>query len=184
LEIIKKIIDEKNPQIFVLTHSWDDFCQLTYKIKNNQNANLLEIYKDSTKDFQSALRGCSTNISPYKKLFTELNELSKKNLSDLDNCDNYHAANSMRRVFEEFLNFKKPNVLPQKSNQKQLEDMYYSVTGEEMLAIKKQKLGSLLSFINVLSHRPIRSDEILENCKFLMDFIKTMDKVHYDSMTR
>lgn len=184
LEIIKKIIDEKNPQIFVLTHSWDDFCQLTYKIKNNQNAKLLEIYKDSTKDFQSALRGCSTNISPYKKLFTELNELSKKNLSDLDNCDNYHAANSMRRVFEEFLNFKKPNVLPQKSNQKQLEDMYYSVTGEEMLAIKKQKLGSLLSFINVLSHRPIRSDEILENCKFLMDFIKTMDKVHYDSMTR
>lgn len=184
LEIIKKIIDEKNPQIFVLTHSWDDFCQLTYKLKNNQNAKLLEIYKDSTKDFQSALRGCSTNISPYKKLFTELNELSKKNLSDLDNCDNYHAANSMRRVFEEFLNFKKPNVLPQKSNQKQLEDMYYSVTGEEMLAIKKQKLGSLLSFINVLSHRPIRSDEILANCKFLMEFIKTVDKVHYDSMTR
>lgn len=184
LEIIKQIIDEKNPQIFVLTHSWDDFCQLTYKIKNNQNAKLLEIYKDSTKDFQSALRECSTNISPYKKLFTELNELSKKNLSDLDNCDNYHAANSMRRVFEEFLNFKKPNLLPQKRSQKQLEDMYYSVIGEEMSAIKKQKLGSLLSFINVLSHRPIRSDEILANCKFLMEFIKTMDKVHYDSMTR
>lgn len=184
LEIIKQIIDEKNPQIFVLTHSWDDFCQLTYKIKNNQNAKLLEIYKDSTKDFQSALRECSTNISPYKKLFTELNELSKKNLSDLDNCDNYHAANSMRRVFEEFLNFKKPNLLPQKRSQKQLEDMYYRVTGEEMSAIKKQKLGSLLSFINVLSHRPIRSDEILANCKFLMEFIKTMDKVHYDSMTR
>lgn len=184
LEIIKQIIDEKNPQIFVLTHSWDDFCQLTYKLKNNQNAKLLEIYKDSTKDFQSALRECSTNISPYKKLFTELNELSKKNLSDLDNCDNYHAANSMRRVFEEFLNFKKPNLLPQKSSQKQLEDMYYSVIGEEMSATKKQKLGSLLSFINVLSHRPIRSDEILANCKFLMEFIKTMDKVHYDSMTR
>lgn len=184
LEIIKQIIDEKNPQIFVLTHSWDNFCQLTYKIKNNKNAKLLEIYKDSTKDFQSALRECSTNISPYKKLFTELNELSKKKLSDLDNCDNYHAANSMRRVFEEFLNFKKPNLLPQKRSQKQLEDMYYSVIGEEMSAIKKQKLGSLLSFINVLSHRPIRSDEILANCKFLMEFIKTMDKVHYDSMTR
>ena len=52
-----------------------------------------------------------------------------------------------------------------------------------MLDIKKRKLGSLLSFINVLSHRPIRSDEILANCKFLMEFIKTMDKVHYDSMT-
>lgn len=184
LEIIKKIIDETDPQVFVLTHSWDDFCQITYKIKSNQNAKLLEIYKDSTKDFQSALRGCSINISPYKKLFTELNELSKKNLNDLDNCDKYHAANSMRRVFEEFLNFKKPNLLPQKSSQKQIEDMYYKVTGKEMLDIKKRKLGSLLSFINVLSHRPIRSDEILANCKFLMEFIKTMDKVHYDSMTR
>lgn len=145
---------------------------------------MLEIYKDSTKDFQSALRGCSTNISPYKKLFTELNELSKKRLSDLDNCDKYHAANSMRRVFEESLNFKRPNLLPQKTSQKQIEDMYYTVTRKEMLDAEKRKLGSLLSFINVLSHRPIRSDEILENCKFLMEFIKTMDKVHYDSMTR
>ena len=51
-----------------------------------------------------------------------------------------------------------------------------------MLEQKKRELGRFLSFINVLSHRPIRSDEILANSKFLMEFIKTMDKVHYESM--
>ena len=182
LEIVKKILDEKTPQIFVLTHSWDDFCQITYKLKNNSNVKLLEIYKDSKKDFQSTLRECATNISPYKKLFTELNDLSKKDSSALDNCDNYHAANSMRRVFEEFLNFKKPNLLPQKGSQSCIEDMYWKATGNEMLEQKKRELGRFLSFINVLSHRPIRSDEILANSKFLMEFIKTMDKVHYESM--
>ena len=38
LEIIKKLLREKKIQIFVLTHSWDDFCQMSYHFKNNTDA--------------------------------------------------------------------------------------------------------------------------------------------------
>lgn len=185
LEIVKQILNERSPQIFVLTHSWDDFCQISYTYKNNPNVGLFEIYKDSAQNFQSAIRTCSTNISPYNKLFTELLELADKDdQASLTDCDVYHTANSMRRIFEEFLNFKSPNLLPQKSKQPAIEDIFKQATGNEMSRSRKQKLGSFLSFINVLSHRPIRSDEILSNCKFLVQLIKDMDKVHYEAMSR
>ena len=109
-------------------------------------------------------------------------ELSEKKSDELNDYDIYHASNSMRRVFEEFLNFKKPNLLPQKSNQKQIEDIYEKSTGEALGKTRKQRLGSFLSFINVLSHRPIRSEEILDNSKFFMGFIRDIDKVHFESM--
>lgn len=185
LEIVKQILNEPSPQIFVLTHSWDDFCQISYTYKNNPNVGLFEIYKDSAQNFQSAIRTCSTNISPYNKLFTELLELADKDdQASLTDCDVYHTANSMRRIFEEFLNFKSPNLLPQKSKQPAIEDIFKQATGNEMSRSRKQKLGSFLSFINVLSHRPIKSDEILSNCKFLVQLIKDMDKVHYEAMRR
>ena len=172
----------KEPQIFILTHSWDDFCQITYQYKDHPDVKLLEIYKNPIKNFQSEIRECKTNVSPYRKLFSELYELSQKNLNSLNDCDMYHAANSMRRVFEEFLNFKKPNTLPQKSNQESIIKMYETATKSTMSNNRKAKLGSFLTFINVLSHRPIKSDEILTNCKFLLLLIKEMDKVHFDSM--
>lgn len=80
LEIVKNMLDASKPQIFVLTHSWDDFCQITYHYKNNdKSVGLFEIYKNSTKNFQSEIRVCCSKVSPYKKLFLELYELSKKN---------------------------------------------------------------------------------------------------------
>ena len=182
LELIKKLLIEKKPQIFVFTHSWDDFCQITYRMKNNSTVGLFEIYKNPMKNFQSEIRLCPTNLSPYNKLFLELYELSKKDYCSLNKCDIYHAANSMRRVFEEFLNFKKPNLLPQKNNQKEIEDIYEKATGHQMGNNRKRKLGSFLSFINVLSHRSIRSEEILENSKFILQLIKDIDKIHYESM--
>ena len=106
----------------------------------------------------------------------------KKKPDDLNDCDVYHAANSMRRVFEEFLNFKNPNLLPQRSSQKHILDIYKNATGRQMSKKNSIKLGSFLTFINVLSHRSIKSAEILDNCKFLLKIIKEMDKVHYDSM--
>ena len=169
LEIIKNMLSVKEPQIFILTHSWDDFCQITYQYKDHPDVKLLEIYKNPIKNFQSEIRECKTNVSPYRKLFSELYELSQKNLNSLNDCDMY-------------LNFKKPNTLPQKSNQESIIKMYETATKSTMSNNRKAKLGSFLTFINVLSHRPIKSDEILTNCKFLLLLIKEMDKVHFDSM--
>lgn len=39
-------------------------------------------------------------------------------------------------------------------------------------------------FINVLSHRPIRSEAIIQNSKTLMGIIEDMDKVHFNEMKK
>ena len=185
LEIMKKILSEDKVQIFILTHSWNDFCQVTYGIKiNNKNYGLFEIYKNSNNNFHSEIRICEQNITPYKKLFLEVYQLQNKSSEQLNQCDIYHAANSMRRIFEEFLNFKKLNLLPQKSHQVEIEEIYRNATGTELGSNRKRKLGSLLIFINVLSHRPIKSDEIIENSKTLMGLIKDIDTVHFNEMKR
>ena len=183
LEIVKKILTETNIQVFVLTHSWDDFCQLSYGIKrDDEYIELFEVYKDEVNNYKSSVRKCKCNISPYKKLFSEIYELSNKSIEDLSECDIYHADNSMRRVFEEFLNIKKANVLPQRSNQSVIEEIYRNATGGAVGNNRKHKLGALLTFINVLSHRSIKSSEIIKHSRFLMGLIKDIDKVHYDEM--
>ena len=55
-------------------------------------------------------------------------------------------------------------------------------TGEPLSNNYRRKLGELLSFINVLSLTPYRSDAVIANAKFLMNLIQKLDKVHYDSM--
>lgn len=185
LEIMKKLLSEKNVQVFILTHSWDDFCHMSYGIKtDSETYGLFEIYKNASKNFQSEIRICQHNITPYKKLFLEIYQLQSKSVEELDECNIYHAANSMRRIFEEFLNFKKPNLLPQKSSQNEIQEIYRNVTGEDLGNNRKRKLGSLLTFINVLSHRPIKSEEVITNSKTLMRLIEDIDKVHFDEMKK
>ena len=185
LEIVRKILFENIPQIFILTHSWNDFCQITYGIKTkNTEFSFFEIYKNSKNNFQSDIQYCGNNIAPYKKLFQEIHLLKDKNSEELNQCEIYHAANSMRRIFEEFLNFKKPNLLPQKSNQKDIESLFFDATGRELGKNRRLNLGELLTFINVLSHRPIRAEEIVKNSKTLMKIIEDIDKVHFNEMKK
>ncbi|MFV8804632.1 AAA family ATPase [Aerococcus urinaeequi] len=184
LEIIKDILTLKKVQIFILTHSWDDFCQITYGKHSDNQFGLFEIFKDSNMKFSSQIRECKQSISPYKKLFEEIFKLKNKTVDQLNDLDSYHAANSMRRVFEEFLHFKKPNLLPQSSNKGIIKDIYNKATGKEIDKQLEVKLSSLLTFINVLSHRPLRSEEIISNSKTLMCLIEDIDKVHFDEMIR
>lgn len=182
LEIIQKILLDEDSQKFILTHSWEDFCQLTQRFKTNDKNALFEIVKNSQKYFQSEIRVCSKPVAPYRRLLQETIELSKKTEDELNNFEIYHAANSMRRVFEEFLNFKKPNLLPQKSNQSEIEDMYFKVCGKQMGGNMKIRIGALLTFINVLSHRSIKSNEVIQHSKTLVNFIKNIDSVHFHEM--
>ena len=177
LELLRNILNMKNSQIFIFTHSWDDFCNLTYS--NKQSYKLFEIYKDQG----SKVRLIENNVEPYRKLFIDIYLISKKNKEDLNDDDKYNSPNSMRRIFEEYLKFKSPNsALAQKSEQLNIEDLYEKATGKAISRNKKIKLGEFLSFINVLSHKPYRSEEVVRNAKFLMKFIEDMDKVHYKSM--
>ena len=109
---MQRILQEKTCQIFLFTHSWNDFCDLSYGKTNKQKATdeideykLLEVYKDKT----SRLRPIKNNVEPYKKLFQDIYQVSNKHSSEINDSDLYNTPNSMRRVMEEFLRFKTPS---------------------------------------------------------------------------
>lgn len=186
LELVKHIIKGKFEQIFVLTHSWNDFCDITYGIhrgKDNGDYEFFEITKDSSSCSKINIMEKSV-ISPYNILFKEVHELSEKDTSyKLNDCELYHYANSMRRVFEEFLSFKYGGrTVPTKSNEGLIKDLYTSsLPKNETVGAKfSSNLSAFLSFINILSHHPIKSDEVVKNAKFMMNFIKKVDKFHFD----
>lgn len=198
LEMLKSILKNSKPsaQVFILTHAWDDFCKLSYglKTKGDEPYALFEVFKN-TKSC-SEIREARSNISPYRKLFKEINEFITKDVNFLNDCDIYHTPNSMRRVFEEFLQFKNSTeITPTKSQQVQIEETIIKSTdgkeidgkkcsgGSYLSGKKRSKLGQLLIITNVLSHSA-RHDttEIYQAAKFLMQLIKDMDSAHYHAM--
>ena len=89
----------------------------------------------------------------------------------------------MRRVFEEFLSFKcGGRTIPTKKKEGLIRDLYTSsLPKNETIGAKfGSKLSTFLSFINILSHHPVKSDEVVKNAKFMMNFIEKVDKFHFD----
>ena len=187
LELVRHILlEDKFEQVFIFTHSWNDFCDITYgihRVKDNGDYEFFEITKDSSSCSKINIMEKSV-ISPYNILFKEVHELSEKDTSyKLNDCELYHYANSMRRVFEEFLSFKYGGrTVPTKSNEGLIKDLYTSsLPKNETVGAKfSSNLSAFLSFINILSHHPIKSDEVVKNAKFMMNFIKKVDKFHFD----
>lgn len=176
IEVIKSILQKGTDQTFVFTHSWDDFCDITYKYRNQKESDcsFYEVVKDSS----SRLVKIKSNILPYDKLFGEIYEISEINTKEkeLDDCQRYHSANSMRRIFEEYMKFKiKSDFSPTVKSNGKITDFYEKVTGKKIGINYKSRLASFLSFINIMSHRAERTDkEVIKNAKFLMGFIKKL----------
>ena len=181
LELMKNLLEFPNQQIFVLTHSWEDYCNLSYGKQNNQTFVTFEIRKN---DGKSALAKLSSKVKPYNYLFKEIYEFSKKNEEALKTeCQIYHYPNIMRRIFEEWYGFKIGRDLNFTSNlQKQVED-HFGITGNN----EKTKLGLLIKVCNILSHSingSMNPQEIHQSTKYLMKLIQHNDKLHFDNMTQ
>lgn len=184
LELVRSIATENTPQVFIFTHVWDDFCQLSYHLNKNKSTNLYELIKDE--NYNSYLTAEKQPVSPYKLLFKEVYNASLISRNqEIKESTIIHIPNAMRRVFEEFLSFKTSNnVLAQYSNLDKIKRIYIEATGDEAAfsGTKRNKLGSLLEMINVLSHKPVKSSEIPENARFLLSFMEDMDKVHLNAL--
>ena len=63
--MMKKILKEQNVQVFILTHVWNDFCQLSYGNNGPDALNTLEVYKNSNSN--SEVRTLTSNEKPYKE---------------------------------------------------------------------------------------------------------------------
>lgn len=159
-----------------------------FKPRSDKNKNSVysfyEISKNSGINPESSIRKAYTSETPYIKIFREIYDISlKKSSEDLTDCNLYHSYNSMRKIFEEFLKFKytKP-ILPQ---QNQIDKIVYVIetsTGEQYGKKQKIKLSTFLSSINVMSHKPITAETLIEDSKFFMKLIEKVDKTHYNSI--
>lgn len=191
IEIIRAVLNIKddNLQIFILTHSWQDFCDMTYFIKNSSSRNetdysFYEVKKTSGETPSSYIQKLDRGETPYIKLYREIFDISTKTtLDDLPDCSVYHSYNSMRKVFEEFLKFKSTrNILPQQNQINSIVNIIEVATGSKYKENHKLKLASFLSAINIHSHKAGRGDEIIEHARFMMNLIEKIDKTHHNAI--
>lgn len=178
LELVKKIENLENSQIFIFTHVWEDFCNISYGKENKKEYKFFEIKKDEK---GSRIVQTRTNETPYKHNFKEIYEFAQKNdCSELTPCEIYHYPNIMRKILEEFLGFKVKNSSPTSSN---ITNIRKVLCGDKPSAKDELMLGTLLNVCNILSHKASRNpDEILKAANFLMKKIEKMDKLHFDTM--
>ncbi|WP_017548143.1 AAA family ATPase [Salinicoccus carnicancri] len=178
MELMKNILDEAEVQIFIMTHVWNDFCDLAFGKEKKHDYKFFEVFKNI--NGESLIRSLKIHDKPYKKLFKEIYFLSEKTRDEiLSDCEVYHLPNSMRRVLEEFLSFKSPNgITPTKQKQKAIENIFKITSNTQ-----KTKLGQLLTLCNVMSHSTRHNpEEIWKSAKFLMNQIKEIDHCHYLAM--
>lgn len=183
-ELIKTILSQSTIQVFVMSHSWDDFCNLAYG-RNSEGTSLFEIKKESSISNVYAISKGKL-LKPYIMMYREVNDFKSKNISDISDETALHMPNTMRRVLEEYVKFR---VNVDFANEGHADDVAKAIFGEELAKLsntKKQKLNQLLAVSNVLSHKassqPKNPTEIHESAKFLIGSIEKYDKYHHFKM--
>jgi len=183
IELMKQILALSTPQVFIMTHCWDDYTNICYGLYDNNNTvnGLFEIKKDASGN--SIITKASSNISPYHHNFIEVYDFSQKpDTTGLDDCDIYHMPNITRQVLEGFLRFKIRKSSPTKSNEQEIARVLFDKEWTEITDADKTKLGQLLLVVNVNSHSGLRNpDEVLQSAKFLMSRIKIVDSRHFNT---
>lgn len=187
LEMMKHILALGSPQVFMMTHSWDDFADLCYGLYDKPATTTIpatpygfyEIKKDILGN--SLVRKTKSNIPPYHHNFVEVYEFSlKPDTTNLDDCDIYHIPNIMRQVLEGFLKFKITKSSPTNDNVKEIGRVLFDKEWAAISEEKRTTLGQLLLVVNVNSHKATRNpDEVLQAAKFLMTRIEQVDKRHF-----
>jgi wobble nucleotide-excising tRNase len=191
LELMKNLLELPNQQVFILTHSWEDYCNLSYGKKawvdrkdkdGNEIKSHFATFEIKKNNGKSELYKSHNIVKPYNYLFKEIYVFSQKSEEDLKTeCQIYHYPNVMRRIFEEWYGFKVGRDLNFTSNlQKQVENHFGIISNNE-----KTKLGLLIKVCNILSHSmngSMNPQEIHQSAKYLMHLIKDKDKLHFDNM--
>ena len=184
INLVEQVLELPAPQVFILTHSWEDFSTINYKFKedkNNPRNRFFEVKKDESNN--SFVTKTKAAISPYRHHFQEVYNFSQKpNANNLSDCDIYHIPNIIRQVLEGFLKFKIRNNSATKSNEKQIAEVLFGASWVDIKESKKTQLGELLLTVNIDSHRPTRNpEEVLKSAKFLMSRIEAVDTQHYNT---
>lgn len=184
--LVEHLLDYKNIQVFILTHSWDFFTNISYHYKESTAKNPTNFaYFEVKKDINSAsfLTKTKTNITPYHHNFKEVYEFSQRTNVDItSDCETYHMPNIIRQVLEGFLSFKVKKSNPTKNNEAEIARALFNKELPKISPKDKVKLTTLLLLININSHKSSRNpSEILESAKFLMNRIEQVDPQHFNA---
>lgn len=177
LEMVKNIIELDVEQVFVLTHVWEDYSQLTFNRNCFKKDSKYTSYEIRKTDKSHLVKNINSG-NPYKFMFKEIYDLSLKETLSND-CEYFHIPNVIRKVFEEFLFFKTNKTgLVKGGSQDYIESLFEISSRKD-----KMQLGSLIRVVNVLSHKNTKNQkDILSAAKFLMKLIKENDANHFNSM--
>jgi wobble nucleotide-excising tRNase len=182
LELIKYVLNLPNQQVFILTHSWDDFYNLSFGKKNWDSSSKYATFEIKKNSGKSELVKSSSHEKPYKHLFKEIYDFSQKQEELIGtDCEIFHFPNVMRRIFEEWYSFKIGKNINLTSAQQEHLTNVFNLTNDN----DKTKLGILLKVCNILSHSINTSrnpQEIHQSAKFLMKLIEMNDKLHFDNL--
>lgn len=182
LELVKSVIDNKKLQSFVLTHSWHDYCDLSYGKNEQQGVKKFEITKTAG---ESAIEKSRSEVSPYRKLYKEVYDFSQKNVSDVNSDAALHMPNTMRRVLEEYIRFNFGIELATQTHYNEIAQVLFEKEVSEISQKNEARLKTLLSVCNILSHAAPRTrslGEIHASARFLIARISNINKYHHDKM--
>lgn len=184
LELVKSVIDNKKLQSFVLTHSWHDYCDLSYGKNEQQGVKKFEITKTAG---ESAIEKSRSEVSPYRKLYKEVYDFSQKNVSDVNSDAALHMPNTMRRVLEEYIRFNFGIELATQTHYNEIAQVLFEKEVSEISQKNEARLKTLLSVCNILSHAAPRTrslGEIHASARFLIARISNINKYHHDKMKK
>lgn len=185
MEIIKTILDQKSVQLFILTHSWADFCTLSYGRNDREAYAFFEIKKESAISNIYDIDG-NKLLSPYVQMYCEIEDFCNRKVDDISTEESLHIPNTMRRVLEEYTKFNVNLDLATAANTGDICKALFKKELSKLSMGEKQKLNQLLSVCNILSHKathPHNPTEIYNSAKFLRNTIKECDKYHHLKMT-
>lgn len=182
-ELVRSILDINTAQVIVLTHSWDDFCNLAYG-RSEDAVSLFEIRKSNSISNIDTLSSKKL-AKPYKMLYQEVDIFRQKNVEHVSDADALHMPNTMRRVIEEYAKFRVDVDFATAAKSGDISKALFGVEISTLSGTKKQKLKQLLDICNILSHKanqPKNPTEIHESAKFLIRSIEENDKFHHLKM--
>jgi wobble nucleotide-excising tRNase len=178
--LIRSILGCDTSQIFVFTHSWDDFCNISYGY--HDKASLLEIRK--TIGVSNIYHFTKKLLKPYKLLYRGIYDFSEKDISTVSD-EALYIPNTMRRVVEEYVKFKVDVDLATPAAIGEISKALFREEYNKISRTKQQRLEQMLSICNILSHRsthPKDPSEVHRAAKFLMNTINDNDKYHHMKM--
>jgi ABC-type cobalamin/Fe3+-siderophores transport system ATPase subunit len=183
-ELVKSILAQDKAQVFLMTHSWDDFCNLTYGQSDKETVSRFEITKESGVSFINRIDS-KRLVKPYKALYKEVFEFSQKSAGGVTNAEVLHMPNVMRRVIEEYIKFVVDVDFATAHKNGDISKALFGKELAELSNTKKQKLNQLLSVCNILSHKanqPKNGTEVHESAKFLINSMNDTSKYHHLKM--